>query len=57
MLVTRYTTDGILTWLKDLPENIKNWAKKAGYEVGEDDEEIEDIQLDGELSDDEELDE
>jgi hypothetical protein len=58
VLVARYTTDGVLTWLKDLPENIKNWAKKAGYEVGEDDEEIEDIQLDGELSsDDEELDE
>jgi len=57
VLVARYTTDGILTWLKDLPENIKDWAKKAGYEVGEDDEEIEDIQLDGELSDDEELDE
>jgi hypothetical protein len=56
-LVARYTTDGILTWLKDLPENIKNWAKKAGYEVGDDDEEIEDIQLDGELSDEEELDE
>jgi hypothetical protein len=55
-LVARYTTDGILTWLKDLPENIKNWAKKAGYEVG-DEEEIDDIQLDGELSDDEELDE
>ncbi len=57
VLVARYTTDGTLTWLKDLPENIKNWAKKAGYEVGEDDEEIEDIQLDGELSDEEELDE
>jgi hypothetical protein len=57
VLVARYTTDGTLTWLKDLPENIKDWTKKAGYEVGEDDEEIEDIQLDCELSDEEELDE
>jgi hypothetical protein len=55
-LVARYTTDGILTWLKDLPENIKDWAKRAGYTVS-DEEEIDDIQLDGELSDDEELDE
>jgi hypothetical protein len=57
VLVARYTTDGVLTWLKDLPENIKNWAKKAGYEVPEEDEEIGDIQLEDELSDDEELDE
>ncbi len=55
-LVARYT-DGILTWLKDLPENIKDWAKRAGYKVGEDEEEIGDIQLEDELSDDEELDE
>ena len=57
VLVARYTTDGTLTWLKDLPENIKNWAKRAGYEVGDDEEEIGDIELEGELSDDEELDE
>ena len=53
VLVARYTKEGDLIWVKDLPENIKNWAKRAGYEVG-DEEEIDDIEFEGELSDDEE---
>lgn len=53
-LVARYTKDGDLTWVKDLPEKIKNWAKKAGYSVGDEEDEIEDIQVDEELSSDEE---
>ena len=52
VLVARYTKEGDLIWVKDLPENIKNWAKRAGYEVG-DEEEIDDIVFEGELSDDE----
>ncbi len=51
-LIARYTKDGDLTWVKDLPEKIKNWARKAGYSVG-DEEEIDDIEFEGELSDDE----
>jgi hypothetical protein len=54
VLVARYTKDGDLTWLKDIPEKIKNWARKAGYSVGDDEDEIEDIQVDEELSSDEE---
>ena len=54
VLVARYTKDGELTWLKDLPEKIKTWAKKAGYSVGDEEDEIEDIQVDEELSSDEE---
>lgn len=53
VLVARYTKEGDLIWVKDIPENIKNWAKRAGYEVG-DEEEIDDIEFEGELSDDEE---
>ncbi len=53
-LVARYTKDGDLTWVKDLPEKIKNWARKAGYSVGDEEDEIEDIQVDEELSSDEE---
>jgi len=53
VLVARYTKESDLIWVKDLPENIKNWAKRAGYEVG-DEEEIDDIEFEGELSDDEE---
>ena len=49
-LVARYKNDE-LTWLKDIPENIKNWAKRAGYSV--DDDEVCDIELEDELSDDE----
>lgn len=52
VLVARYKDD-VLTWVKDLPEKIKTWAKKAGYSA-DDDEEIEDIQVDEELSSDEE---
>jgi hypothetical protein len=52
VLVARYTKEGDLIWVKDIPENIKNWAKRAGYEVG-DEEEIDDIEFEGELSDDE----
>lgn len=51
ILVARYINDE-LTWVKDLPENIKNWAKKAGYSVADDEEDI-DIELEGDLSDDE----
>lgn len=54
VLVARYTKDGELTWLKDLPEKIKTWAKKAGYSVGDEEDEIGDIQIDEELSSDEE---
>ena len=50
-LVARYKNDE-LTWLKDIPENIKNWAKRAGYSVDNDDE-VCDIELEDELSDDE----
>jgi hypothetical protein len=54
VLVARYIKDGgDLTWVKDLPEKIKTWARKAGYSVGDEDE-IEDIELEGELSSDEE---
>ena len=51
-LIARYTKDGDLTWVKDLPEKIKNWARKAGYSVGDDEDEIEDIELEGDLSSD-----
>jgi len=55
VLVARYTKDGDLTWVKDLPEKIKNWARKLGYKIaGEEEDEIEDIQIDEELSSDEE---
>ncbi len=54
VLVARYTKDGDLTWVKDLPEKIKTWARKAGYSVGDDEDEIEDIEVDEELSSDEE---
>ena len=53
-LIARYTKDGDLTWVKDLPEKIKTWARKAGYSVGDEEDEIEDIQVDEELSSDEE---
>ena len=53
-LIARYTKDGDLTWVKDLPEKIKTWARKAGYSVGDDEDEIEDIEVDEELSSDEE---
>lgn len=53
VLVARYTKDGDLTWVKDLPEKIKNWAKKAGYSIGDEEDEIPDIEID-ELSSDEE---
>ncbi len=52
-LVARYTNDE-LTWVKDLPENIKTWAKKAGYSIKDEEDEIEDIELEGDLSSDEE---
>ena len=55
VLVARYIKDtSDLTWVKDLPENIKNWARKAGYSVGDEEDEIEDIELEGDLSSDEE---
>jgi hypothetical protein len=55
VLVARYTKDGgDLTWVKDLPEKIKTWARKAGYSVGDEEDEIEDIELEGDLSSDEE---
>ncbi len=52
-LVARYINNEI-TWVKDIPENIKNWAKRAGYSCDEEEDEIEDIELEGDLSDDEE---
>jgi hypothetical protein len=53
-LIARYTNEE-LTWVKDIPENIKNWARKLGYKIaGEEDDEIEDIEVDEELSSDEE---
>ena len=52
-LVARYTNDE-LTWVKDLPENIKNWARSLGYSVADEEDEIEDIELEGDLSSDEE---
>ena len=54
VLVARYTKDGDLTWVKDLPEKIKNWARKAGYSVADEEDEIEDIELEGDLSSDDE---
>ena len=55
VLVARYTKDGgDLTWVKDLPEKIKNWARKLGYSVADEEDEIEDIEVDGDLSSDEE---
>ena len=55
VLVARYIKDtSDLTWVKDLPENIKNWARKAGYSVDDEEDEIEDIELEGDLSSDEE---
>ena len=52
-LIARYTNEE-LTWVKDLPEKIKTWARKAGYSVGDEEDEIEDIEVDGDLSSDEE---
>jgi hypothetical protein len=41
--------DGAVAWLDEIPEEVKEWARKCGCEVPVD----EDIELDGEFSDDE----
>ena len=43
--------DGATAWLDAIPEEVKEWARKSGCEVPED--EDMDIELDGEFSDDE----
>jgi hypothetical protein len=41
--------DGAVAWLDEIPEEVKEWARNSGCEVPAD----EDIELDGEFSDDE----
>ena len=48
-LVARYV-DNDLTWLSSLPDRIKNWAVKSGCKLPQ---EEEDIELEGEFSDEE----
>lgn len=44
--------DGAVAWLDEIPEEVKEWARKSGCEVPAEDEDM-DIELDGEFSDDE----
>lgn len=43
--------DGAVAWLDEIPEEVKEWAKNSGCNLPENDED--DIELDGEFSDDE----
>ncbi len=49
-LVATYIDD-VLTWMPNVPDRIKNWAVKCGCNIPEDEEE--DIELEGEFSDEE----
>ncbi len=44
--------DGAVAWLDEIPEEVKEWARKSGCIVPDDDDES-DIELEGEFSDDE----
>jgi hypothetical protein len=43
--------DGAIAWLDAIPEEVKEWARKSGCDVPAD--EDDDIELDGEFSDEE----
>jgi hypothetical protein len=46
--------DGAVAWLNEIPEEAKEWARKSDCKVpADDDDEDDDIELDGEFSDDE----